>query len=246
MSGASPLISGEACDEFLDSHCEESESDDCWLVGYPQGGLIQKYLRGDVAIAFRRAESPSGETEQNGFIIQMKKAGFNIGAPCGDVGLRDEWFNGKKSFVFPQNIELMDGVENVVPSIVSLCVFDRGCFAGRDPLFVFDSRYGSQKVGASLSNGEVGLAVRFYAVAREKRRHENIQGGSSGIYNGSYVAMNERVQRDAEISNKEFPIFVGRIRLWDNLVWALPLPIHKSLLQDWDLGLGPIDCSFGV
>jgi hypothetical protein len=83
MSGASPLISGEACDEFLDSHCEESESDDCWLVGYPQGGLIQKYLRGDVAIAFRRAESPSGETEQNGFIIQMKKAGFNrAGSVC--------------------------------------------------------------------------------------------------------------------------------------------------------------------
>jgi hypothetical protein len=32
-----------------------------------------------------------------------------------------------------------------------------------------------------------------------------------------------------------------RLRLNDDAVWATTIPFDESLLQDWDLGLGPLD-----
>jgi hypothetical protein len=41
---------------------------------------------------------------------------------------------------------------------------------------------------------------------------------------------------------------VAGIRIWleDKFIWAAPLPGNETLLQDWDLGFGPIDGSLGV
>lgn len=215
-----------------------------WLVGYPDGGFIQKYLGGDVGIAWRRAEGPNGEAVKNGFIIKAFKAPFNPSDRNPTIG--NLWLDDEQSFVLPLNIELMDGVQHSIPAIVSFCAFDRGRLDGGYPIFAFEHVYGSEKLGSNGSNGEVGLAVGFFAIANQQRGHQEIKGGAGGVDDSSHVSINQRIKRDIGVSDEQFPRLIGRIRLGNDFVWAAPLPYYQAVLQDWDLGFGPIYSGLGA
>jgi hypothetical protein len=233
--------SGEVLDDVTYSGSEAPENGDCWLTGDSEGGLIEKYLRGDLCIAFHRAESAAGETIQNGFIIRLSKGMLKPWSPLRKVNLSDGRTDLEKALVFSEDIELVDPIENVVSSFVSLCVFDRRSFDGGNPLFAFEHRYGSQKLGPGGSDGELGLAFGFYALAREKGGHEDVQSGPHRIDDHADIHMNARIEGAAEISDQQFLIPILRIRLFVDVVWAAPLPGNESLIHNWDLGIGPSD-----
>lgn len=182
---------------FCGDQRESPESEDCWLAGCSEGGLIEKYLGGTLAIAFRRAELVPGEAIQDGFVILLS------------VPMLKSCPQSRETLMVSGDIELLGPKEGIAP-FVSLCRFDCGSFEGGSPLFLFEHRYGSQKLGSSASNGEVGLAVGFYAVSRERDK----------------------------ISTEQLPIRVLRINLWDDTVWAKALPSHGALSHDWDMGIG--------
>lgn len=214
----------------------------CGLVSSQEGGLIEKYLRGELCIALRRAEpSVSGNSEQNGFIIHSRESGFYSVLPPWDVDAGNFRLHKQQPLMLSQNVELVEGIQKMVPSFVSLCTFDRGSLYGGYPLFVFHASYGSQKIIGALSNREMGVAIRFFAIALNQSRHEQVEGASSGINNCASISLNQGIERNFGVSDQQFPVDVIRIRLFDDFVWAQPLPGHESILQDWDLGLGPIE-----
>jgi hypothetical protein len=236
----------ELCDKRKNSLGEYSESENGWLVGYPEGGLIEKYLSGNMAIAWRRAEPLGGNAVEDGFILQILQRPRNSPTECGDVCCGDLGVYYQKPLVLSQNIEFVNRVKNAIPSIICFCAFDRGSFDGGNPLFVFEHLNGSLKIGGVFPYGEMGVAVRFFAVARKQRGQQQIKRGSCRIDDCPNVSINERVKRDMRIGYQPIPLFIDRIRLSDNSVWALPLPGNETILQDWDLGLGPIDGSLSV
>jgi hypothetical protein len=244
----SPSTAGADLWKFSDkrrySICKHAERENGWLVGYPEGGLIEKYLSGHMAIAWRRAEALGGNPVQDGFVVELLKAPLSISErnpTIGNLGLNDE-----KSFVLPFDVELMDGVQHHVPAVVSFCFFDRSSLDSSYPLFAFEHVYGVEKIGVDGANGEVGLAVRFFTISKQQGRHQEIECGTRGIDDSPDITVDERIEGKIGIGDEQIPSRIARIRLGDDFVWASPLPLHQSLLQDWDLGLGPIDCRFGA
>ena len=238
--------SGKPVDQGGNSISKNSECEDGWLVGYPSGGLVEKYLSGDMAIAWRRAEPIGGNSIEDGFILQMLKPPLDIAPERSDAGIGNLRLYGQEPFVLSQNVELVDGVKYVIPSVIRFCAFDRGCLDGGYPLFVFEHVYGVEKLGGQLSDGKVGLAIRFFAIADQQRRHQQIECSTGGIDDGPDISVDEWIKDKIGIGHEQIPLFVGRIRLGDDFVWASPLPLDEAFLQNWDMGLGPIDGVLGV
>jgi hypothetical protein len=212
------------------------------MTGDTNGGLIEKYLRGDLTIAFRRAESAFGEAIQDGFVVLLVN---NVVKPVTlgrEVSSSDHRFNNKQPLMFSEDIELVDRIENAVAPFIGFRSFDRGSFNGGNPLFAFEHRYAVQKLGLSVTDGEVGLAVGFYAMARENGGHEDIQSRPHRVDDGPDISVNERVEWNVEMGYKQLPFRVLRVRIYDDPVWAAPLPGDESLIHDWDMGIGPMDC----
>ena len=61
--------SGKILDQRADSENEVSQDADGWLLGFQQGGLVKKYLAGELGVAFRRAEPAAGQSIQDSFVI---------------------------------------------------------------------------------------------------------------------------------------------------------------------------------
>src|SRR4029077_4186271 len=61
-------------DNFVDADCEPPHNSDDVLAGDIEGSFVERYLKGEQCIAFRRAEKFSAsETVQDGFIIYALK-----------------------------------------------------------------------------------------------------------------------------------------------------------------------------
>jgi hypothetical protein len=189
----------ELCDKRRNSLGEYSESQNGWFVGYPEGGLIEKYLGGDMAIAWRRAEPFGGNAVEDGFILQILQSPRDSATNCRDIRCGDLGVYYQKPLVLSQNIEFVDRVKNAIPSIICFCAFDRGSFDGGNPLFVFEHLDGSLKIGEVFPYGEMGVAVRFFAVARKQRGQQQIKRGSCRIDDRPNVSIDEGGKRDMRI-----------------------------------------------
>ena len=87
-----------------------------WMYAYPTGGLIQKYVRGDIGIAVCRSKFASRDTIQDGFVLRMGMAHQPLGVVNpSDVNRRWDWFNGEQSLVLPQVIKLGDMPKHMSP-----------------------------------------------------------------------------------------------------------------------------------
>jgi hypothetical protein len=246
QAGADDVLR-ETLYEVANGGGENPESRNCWIMGYPEGGFIEKYLSGNVCVAFRRVETSLAAFEQDGFVIQRAPSGLDLACVSfSDIAFRYKGINDDQSFMLSQNVQLMDGVEEWVPSFVSPRSFDCGSFAGSDPLFYFHHFDGFQKVCGGLFDGEMGVAIGFHAVAHQNGGHKQIKRGSSGVDDSPNIALNEGVERGSEISDKQLFVSAIRIELYDRLIWAAPLPGFESIFQDWDLGYGPVGCGLSV
>jgi hypothetical protein len=87
--------------------------------------------------------------------------------------------------------------------------------------------------------------TRFYAVSCGEGGGEEIKSAASGIDDCASVANDERVDGALLMSYQNL-ISGVRIRLYDKFIWAASLPGKEALLQDWDLGYGPINRGLGV
>ena len=225
----------------FDIPAEVSQHAHGWLFGLQQRGFIKEYLSGHKGVAFRRTEPPGGKPVQDGFVFKSAMIGKR--SRIDNIQLRslNGGFHQQQPFMFPYNVKVMQSVEKRVPSEVSFCSFDRGDFRGSDPLFCFQSIYGAQKISGILTDGEVSLAVRFCAIARQECRHQDIETGPDRVDDCSDVSDDKRIDRLAQIRSEQFPFAVIRVWLHDQFVWCAPLPGYESLLKHWDMGVGPVN-----
>ena len=74
-----------------------------WSYAYPRGGLIQKYLSGQIGIAFRRVEGPVRNAIQLGFVLRMGVLHNSLHhVDLGDISFCWDRLNVNQPLVLPQ------------------------------------------------------------------------------------------------------------------------------------------------
>jgi hypothetical protein len=216
-----------------------------WLIDEPKGRFIEPYLSGDVAIVLRlREPTGGGETVQDGLMLHLpletlKSASF---------GLQDEARNlrpcGQKPFVFSPDIELMEGIKKRVPAFVRHERFDSGLFVLRKPRFAFNTLGAEERVQGAV-DWKVRFVARFYAISCGEDGRDQVEATSERIDDDTSFGVDEPIERPLWVRGQEL---IGRvcIRLYHQHVHAVLLPGSEALLEQWDLGHGPIDGSLSV
>ena len=88
-------------------------------------------------------------------------------------------------------------------------------------------------------NRKVCVGTRFFAIADSKSGGDHIEAAFNRVDDDSGFGV------ETEIGGSRPPhyhkiVSCLRIRLYSGFIWAAPLPGNEALLQDWDLGYGPI------
>jgi hypothetical protein len=175
-----------------------------WLVDEPKGGLVKRYLSGNVAIALRRRKSAgSREPIQNGLIFQH----LIMQRKSGTLGLDREGHNPRlnrnQPLVFTPYIELMEGIKEKVTSFVGFEWFDSGLFALGEPLFAFDSDLGVDEIVQGAEDWKVGRFARLYAVACGQGGGEQVEAASDRVNNGTDFSVDNKIKRFLRICDQE-------------------------------------------
>jgi hypothetical protein len=230
---------GHALDEF-------PQRVEHWCASEPQGRLIERYCRADIGIAWRRSEPRARRKSiQNGLLIFVSKNGLNAPAPSRHPRPLDREVDLDKPLMLTKNIELMEGPQNVISSLVRIERFDRGSLPLGKPLFAFDTCQWIDEIVEGSVNWKMRVGTRMYAVACGQSRRKQIKSAPSRIDDGSHLGANNGINR-ALLAGYQNLVAGIRIILHDEFIWAAPLPGRESLLEDWDLGYGPIDASLSV
>ena len=142
--------------------------------------------------------------------------------------------------MFPHAVEVIEGVEEFIPSTIRLECFDREAVGFAQPLFAFcavDTARLVVKAVDGTKYGEMGVAVRYYAVATCERRRNK----SSPLRMALMMIPTSTLKlRSAGRVRRIITRFSVRVRLDDDGIWACPLPSCESFLKDWDLVFGPV------
>lgn len=174
----------EQADDFVGALNETAQHDKCWLIMEPQAGLVESYLSGNKGIAFRRSECAGVNPVKNGLVISSLHDVLHDGSRPRNHSDLNLWLRDDQPFMFSQNVQLMKKKEDFIASAVWLKRFDRGDFSGREPLFQFDAIESSTRVCRAcggFEDGEMGVATRFYAVARRQRCCEQVKAAACGV-----------------------------------------------------------------
>jgi hypothetical protein len=154
--------------------------------------------------------------------------------------LSNEHFHSHQPFVFAKNIELMEGIEKVIPSTVRLCCFDDRQIGGTEPLFAFSHQVGAHKIGGSLSKGKVTTRAWSFSVPDSQCRSEQIKTGSEAVDAGpnGCIKCGRQIANDPKA--QEF-LAHCRIILGHDFIRGESSPGFDFVLDEWELGIGPVD-----
>jgi len=235
----------EQADNFANAGGVTSEDGDGIFFSAVAAGLIKDYREGNGGIAFRYSRPDiGGRTKEHGFVVIALPDGRSAGgfAPRGNHEAANDRNDGHQSLVFPHAVEVIEGVQKFIPSTIRPECFDREAVGFAEPLFAFcaiDPAGLIVKAVDGTEYGKMGFAIGYHAFASGERRRQQIKRTANGIDDDADFDIEAEVgsARPADYNQILSRI---RIRLYDDGVWAGPLPGYESLLKDWDLGFGPI------
>ncbi len=235
----------EETDDLVDAFRVAAERGDYCFFAADAEGLVEDYRKGNGGIAFRYAGSDiGGRAKEHGFIVVALPHGSPAGSlsPSRNRKAADDGNNGHEPLVFPHTVEVVEGVEEFIPSTIRLECFDREAIGFAQPLFAFcavDTARHVVKAVDGTEYGEMGVAVRYYAVATRQGRCNKVESAANGIDDNASFDIEAEVGRPRPADYYKILSSV-RIRLDNGGIWACPLPSCEALLKDWDLVFGPI------
>ena len=229
------------------AHCEVAENCRYFVIRQPKADFIERYKNGDQCIALRRVEPLAGnETAQDGLVFQAFDGSF---ATHDHVATQHEitassWLSQNQPLMLTSNVEAMEGPKGCIPSLVWFEQFDRGALPRGKPLFAFDASDGIEKIVEGSVDWKVRVATRIGAVPRGQSRSEQVQTAPQR----SDDCSDPRVEGEWKrlIVDYRRVASAVRVRLYDDRIGIGALPIDEPLLQQWDLGFGPLQSCMGV
>jgi hypothetical protein len=222
------------------------------LISDPKGRLIDEYIEGKKSIAFRnRNGSGFGHSTQYGFVIAALDGRACPRKPPGISEVHHS-VNARlgtyQTLMLPYDVQVMEKPERFVPSFVRFERFDDRSLLISKPLFSFFVIQPMERIDHiefASEDWKVPIAIRDYAVALDQGSGEEIEG--------AWQRADDRPDPSIE-AERERLFLVGynqiitrlRISLTSQAVGATLLPFVEGILEQWDLGIGPIDGSLSI
>lgn len=108
---------------------------------HSQTGFIENYMRGKLHIGLRRV---LGEQPQYGFIIHSEPStsGWNEPLDRTPTKYRERpgtSYDGQQTAMLPHDVQLMEGPQPWVSSLIRVERFDEGAFVLGQPLYAFET-----------------------------------------------------------------------------------------------------------
>jgi hypothetical protein len=193
----------------------------------------------------------SGEFKQFGFVFQA--------LPSGEKGF--DWFVRDNSchnwlgvyndqpFMLSRNVELMEGPQRVVPSIVRAERFEdievvyrqpSLRFARGQPCFSFYSMQGISEFIEAAEKREVCIRAGRHAIAISQGSGKEIKRTSEGIDDGTDAGIDDGWQWRlfTKYSNFLSGLRINLYKLYPNIRVS---PSVKPINEEWQLGFAPVD-----
>lgn len=150
-------------------------------------------------------------------------------------------FGGQQSHVLADNIEIVEGVKKIVPSLVRFARVDDTSFLGGDGLYKFVPFVSPADPDLlARHNWEVSVINKRLAVALGKRGRENIETATDSV--DVRASLNLECERERRF-------FLCNENIIRNVRWLLSEhqlnvvvePSIQTLLKGWEIGFGPVD-----
>lgn len=240
-------------DDFDHSCVESAQQRNDRFVYQVESGFVESYINNRRYIAIRRAKHvTSPNSPQDGFLVMVHNGFGSVDHEpvreqhCGadDVGVRYD-----EPFMLEKMIELVEGPQGVIPSLVRAQRFDDRSFAIGQPMFAFLAVQPPIRIRSAdscIEDGEVRIAARLYAIAARERRGEHIETGAEKMDHrtGAHVEH----PGHGRFFDRDDEIMIPRIRIALSAegIWLTAYPSVECFVDNWDLGYGPIDGGVGV
>jgi hypothetical protein len=238
----------EYLDDFRDARGEPQECFRDFLINKANFSLVEDYKRGDVCVALRQIEGLR-RTVQDDFVFQsLNSLRSNNNHPS--LWSHPEHAAGigtgvYQAAMFPQYVELVEGPNGVISSLVWSERFDRGSLPPGQPLFAFDA---CQRIDHTLVGGKkwkVRIRTRLVAVATTKRCGKQIESGPDTVYDDPNFSVHNGVKWPHQIGYQKMLASL-RIKLGLDFIRVVLIPGNEFVLEHWNLGSGPINAGLSV
>jgi|ERR1700674_3092634 len=235
-------------EQFNDTARKASEMlkrfDDC--LADANRSFIERYVSGKLHIGLCRA---SGDEAQWGFLIYRRDAVDGFESPP-TLAVNPERLctntDREQAAMLTHDVELMEGPQRCIPSLVRFQRFDNATFAGGKPLYKFSTLIATRtKRSPAFGDRKIHIFGSRYAEAVSERCGENIKTTADGVDVRTDFD-NER-QREQLFLDRYYHQVLG-CRVYINHVGVDVCfdPDMEPLLEGWELGYGPVNASLGV
>jgi hypothetical protein len=212
------------------------------LPAFEVFGFAQAYLRGEMKLGMLHR---LGNKTDGGFLIAALHPTGGDGAKFVHLGVGGDavWSDGnaQEPRVLSDNVKIVEGIDKPIPSAVRFQIFDDKSFSLRERLYEFGTLVlPPSKARFALRSGEISVICKVLAVAVGERDRENIQAAANHI--DVSASLNLELQRKGSFYDRHHEIIDGIVwRLFDDRIDVILEPGIETLLEDWELGYGPID-----
>lgn len=218
------------------------------VLAVHRASFIERYIQADGHIAIRRV---GPRAAKHGFLIKAAPIGHRDLPAQSGVKAYSSWKNEgvQESAVFPGQVEIMEGAKQgvAVRSGVWLQRFDNVLTDLGKPLYLFE-RSGvavGHELVLAFPKGKIGAGGIWEAVSGGQRASEQIQAASDAVDDGPCLRVNDGVE-GSDITEAIELFSRLRIGIYSDGVGLAAPPSCDTFFQNWELGHGPIDCSFRV
>lgn len=219
-------------------------------------GFVQAYLRGEFNLGLLYT---LGDETNYGFIWSAAHVawagnggeGFRGVSPARDFNQSRMDIDGYQSLMLSDNVEPMEGVKKVIPSLIRFKRFDDSSFLGGEGLYKFRpfealaSSEGVHKLGVGRRNGKVCVINERMAVAVCQGASENVKAASDSIDVGP--RLNLECERQRLFFDRHHHVVRNIFWLFsDGYVYVTLKPSIGSLPEGWEFDYGPVDRGLSV
>lgn len=248
IRGDRPALGIEETDDRVRKAREIAQRGNDWFASRDVD-FIEDYCRGKIEIGLWCS---FGIEAQCGFAISSIEEIFPHGeevvvdAKASQAPARSPRGYGKQRLMLPFDVQLMEGPQIVVPSLIRFQRFDDRSFGIGERLYEFLPLIVPRCERAGIfGDGEINLVGVRHAVALREGGGKDVEGATDGIDVCSHLDVERKRQRlffDHHydiVSSMTFQLFHDHAEV-------VASPSVQSALKGWQIGYGPVDGGLSV
>ncbi len=251
--GITKMVSGAGCslgvEQFDDRtrQARELTERSNYLFRFGRSRFTERYARNELELVVR---PPFGEEAKYGFLIYPKRSysyrnEINPFSPTNRQA-SGQYIHIDEPAVLPNDVEVMEGEQRLVPSLIRFQRFDDHALGRGQPVYEFTSLVASASEDClAVNDGEISVFRLTYAVAIGEGGSENIEAASDRIDVCTKLDI-ERAREKRFFDSYYDIVSRWRWRIFNTNINVESEPGFNPFSERFQLGFGPINASLSV